>query len=367
MRSADSIGNLAERSSNAYILFTSGSTGTPKGVPVQHSALDAFLKAFFAMPMDLGPNDRFLQMFDLTFDLSLMSYVAPLTIGASIYTVGDEGMKYMSIFQILEDHEITTALMVPSVLGHLRPFFDEIELPHLRYSLFCGEALSDTIATEWQQCVHNATIFNVYGPTEATIFCMTYRHSDKAKALNGIVCIGQPMRDMSMAVVDENGKRVPIGEKGELCLAGPQLTTGYWKNEEKSKEVFIDLEGTRFYRSGDVALEDEEGDFHYLGRVDQQVKIEGFRVELSEIEHWTRTICGIPQLAAVVHSNTMGANEIYVFIESTTPINEADIKDKLKQSIPSYMVPKKIITLERLPLNVNGKIDRKALKNSLLR
>lgn len=359
--------NSAKVNDYAYILFTSGSTGTPKGVPIQHSALDAFLKALFAMPMELGPSDRFLQMFDLTFDLSLMSYVAPLTIGASVYTVGNAGMKYMNIFEILEDHSITAALMVPSVLGHLRPFFEEIDLPLLRYSLFCGEALSDAIAREWQICVPNAIIFNVYGPTEATIFCMTYTHSENAKALNGIVCIGQAMEGMSMAVVDESGRRLSHDEKGELCLAGPQLTDGYWKNPEKTKEVFIHLDGVRYYRSGDIALEDADGDFHYLGRMDQQVKIEGFRVELSEIEHWTRAVCGLPQLAAVVQSNAMGANEVYLFIESATPVEEAPLKEKLKQSIPSYMVPKKIISMSRLPLNVNGKIDRKALKNSVIK
>ncbi len=356
--------NLADEEQIAYILFTSGSTGTPKGVPIKHSALDAFLYALFSMPMELGPHDRFLQMFDLTFDLSLMSYVAPLTLGASIYSVGGEGMKYMRIFQILEDHNISIALMVPSVLGHLRPFFDEIQLPAMKYSLFCGEALSHAIATEWQNCVPNAKIFNVYGPTEATIFCMSYTHGPNAKTTNGIVCIGQAMENMAMTVVDEQGNRVPVGEKGELCLAGPQLTPGYWKNPQKTDEVFIEIEGQRFYRSGDIAMEDEDGDFHYLGRVDQQVKIDGFRVELSEIEHWTRTLSGHSQLAAVIHSNAMGANEIYVFIESVEPVDEGELKEKLKRSIPSYMVPKKILSMERLPLNVNGKIDRKALKQS---
>jgi amino acid adenylation domain-containing protein len=357
--------NKSKNSENAYILFTSGSTGAPKGVPITHHALNAFTEAFFALPLDVKKEDRFLQMFELTFDLSLMSYVIPLTIGASVHTVGDEGMKYMQIFRILEDHDISVALMVPSVLAHLRPYFDEIDLPAMRHNLFCGEALPQSITAEWKKSVPNAQLFNVYGPTEATIFCMSHLYSEQSKATNGILSIGKAMHEMKMAIVDESSIKVGAGEKGELCLAGPQLTAGYWKNPEKSAEVFLELDGTRFYRSGDIALKDEDGEFHYLGRVDQQVKIEGFRVELSEVEHWLRKVSGIAQVAAVVQANEMGAHQIYSFLESEQVIDENELKEKLKSHLPSYMIPKKMISLDTFPLNVNGKIDRKALKASL--
>ncbi len=357
--------NMAKASDDAYILFTSGSTGAPKGVPIKHSALDAFTEAFFAMPLMLKKEDRFLQMFELTFDLSLMCYVIPLTIGASVHTVGDEGMKYMQIFRILEDHAISVALMVPSVLAHLRPYFDEIDLPEMRYNLFCGEALPQGITSEWKRSVPHAELYNVYGPTEATIFCMTHLYGPQSKATNGVLSIGKAMHNMQMTVVDKQGNRLPTGEKGELCLAGPQLTAGYWKNPEKSAEVFLELEGTRYYRSGDIALMDEEGEFHYLGRVDQQVKIEGFRVELSEVEHWLRKVSEIAQVAAVVMANEMGAHQIFSFLETENEVDEQELREELKAHLPSYMIPKKISALAKFPLNVNGKIDRKALKSLL--
>ena len=365
LNSKAALKNLAKSSEDAYILFTSGSTGAPKGVPIQHIALDAFTVAFFEMPLTLSKADRFLQMFELTFDLSLMCYVIPLTIGASVHTVGDEGMKYMQIFKILEDHAISVALMVPSVLAHLRPYFEEIDLPEMRYNLFCGEALPESITREWKRSVPHADLYNVYGPTEATIFCMTHLYGPQSKATNGILSIGKAMHGMKMAVVDENGIRLSSGEKGELCLAGPQLTAGYWKNLEKSAEVFLDLEGTRYYRSGDIALMDEDGEYHYLGRLDQQVKIEGFRVELSEVEHCLRKVSGIAQVAAVVLANEMGAHQIFSFLETENEVDEQELREALKAHLPSYMIPKKINGLAKLPLNVNGKIDRKALKNLL--
>ncbi len=347
---------------NAYILFTSGSTGVPKGVPITVSNLNSFLHAFYAQGYKIDHQDRFLQMFDMTFDLSIMSYMAPLCIGASVYTVPFEGMKYMHVYTLFEKYEITFALLVPSILTHLRPYFDEIALKKMRYSLFCGEALYEDVVLEWAKCIPNAEIQNVYGPTEATIFCMTYdvNRNGNNKSLNGIVCIGKCMENVGAIVAGENFKHIAPLEKGELCLSGSQITPGYWTSELKNKESFFTFEDKRYYRTGDLCFCDEEGDYFYADRLDFQVKIQGFRVELSEIEFHAREF--LKSHAVVVHAqqNELGANQIIMFVENYKYGFE-ELNNYLKTKLPPYMIPAKILSVDQFPLNANGKVDRKAL------
>lgn len=349
----------------AYILFTSGSTGKPKGVPLTHGNLSSFMDSFFALGYDITHSDRFLQMFDLTFDLSVMSYLAPLLKGACVYPVPAEGMKYMSIYTLLEDQEITFSLMVPSMLSYLRSYFEDINLPHLRHSLFCGEALYADIAAEWQQCVPNALIQNVYGPTEATIFCLTYDCVGTIKQYNGMVCIGKPMKNVGTLVVNDENKPVGEGDKGELCLRGGQVTPGYINNPEKNAEAFFIHNNERYYRTGDIVYADADGDYMYCGRADYQVKVKGgFRVELNEVEAHARNYTQLSGVAAVAPVNTMGIAQIYLYLEGFSG-DATEVHGYLKTQMPDYMLPEQIISIEVFPLNNNGKVDRKALTNML--
>ena len=344
----------------AYILFTSGSTGIPKGTPITYDNIDSFATGFYAIGYQLTPQDRCLQMFDLTFDLSVVSYLMPLCAGACVYTLPDKGMKFTNVYSVLEEHNITFALMVPSILSFLRQYFSEIHLPQLRYSLFCGEALSADLVTEWQKCVPNATIDNVYGPTEATIFCTWYRKDTTGTvgATNGVVWIGKPMLGVNTIVADDEGNLVSTGEKGELCLAGNQVTPGYIDNE-KNKTAFFTLNGERYYRTGDLVLLHSDGNYIYCGRSDHQVKIQGFRIELAEIEHHARTAFGC-HAVAIVATSPQGINQIELVLE-TEATNKSDIAGTLKSLMPAYMLPAGIHFVKPLPLNINGKTDRKEL------
>ncbi len=353
--------------STAYLLFTSGSTGIPKGVPISFYNLNSFISAFFAVGYTVSCEDRVLQMFDLTFDLSVMSYVVPLCQGACVYTVSQEGMKYMNVASLLEDESITIALMVPSVITFLRKFFDEIQLPALRYSLFCGEALYADVMTEWKSCIPNAEIHNVYGPTEATIFCMTYNavQSSTIKMDHGIVCIGKAMEGMEAIICDDDGNILENGNVGELCLYGSQLTVGYWGDKATSNKVFFNIENAQgqktFYRTGDVAYKDKEGDTYYCGRRDNQVKIQGYRVELAEIEFAARDILQDKNAAAVAMKDDAGNDVIFLFAENATE-HITGLRAMLQERLPSYMLPTDIYNCAELPLSQNGKIDRKVLK-----
>jgi len=362
---------ISSNSDLAYILFTSGTTGVPKGVPITRANVSGFIDAFLALGYNIDETDRFLQMFDLTFDLSVMSYLVPILKGACIYTIPKEEIKYSYIYQLMDEQNLTVALMVPSMLHYLRPYFEEIHCPAMKYSLFCGEALPLDITKEWGQCLPNAKIVNMYGPTEDTIFCTNYtfdRHQ-KNKAYNGVLCIGKAMKGTQMIIVDNNNEALPDNEKGELCLGGVQLTPGYWKNEEKNKESFfhIEYEGnkTKFYKTGDLCYRDEDGDFMYVGRIDFQTKVQGFRIELSEVELYAKQCIEKTNLVAIAFTNEIGNTEIGLVIESLE-FDTNKLIDSMKSKMPSYMIPTRIKFIKDLPLNVNGKIDRKATKKMFL-
>ena len=351
----------------AYIFFTSGTTGVPKGVPIMFSNLIGFAEAMDALEYyDITEEDRVLQMFELTFDLSVMSYMIPLLKGACVYTIPKDKVKYSYIFELMEDHDLTVMLMVPSILQYLRPYFDEIDCPKMRYSLFCGEALPLDVTAEWSKCIPNARVVNVYGPTEDTIYCTDYeyRNDRENKAHNGVLSIGKSMKGNCTIIVDDDNNILPAGEKGELCLGGVQLTPGYWKNPQKNAEVFfyVDYQGesTRFYRTGDLCVRDDEGDLLYLGRIDFQTKIQGFRVELSEIEFRAKEFLNKKNVVAVAYKNQMTNAEIGMVIESEA-FELEDLKKYLSQKLPSYMLPSEIKFQSTFPLNTNGKTDRKKL------
>jgi amino acid adenylation domain-containing protein len=351
----------------AYLLFTSGSTGVPKGVPITRKNLNSFIHAFDEFDYKISENDRFLQMFELTFDFSVVCYTVPICAGACVYTVPSEGVKFANVYMVLEEHEITFACLVPSVLSYLKPYFDEIKLEKMRYSLFCGETLILDIAESWSKCTPNAKIINAYGPTEATVFCLIYqwdKSNSLKKSFNGGVCIGRPMKNTYAIIIDENQKILPFGEKGELCLSGLQLTKGYWKDDEKNANSFfkaqVDCEEIIFYRTGDLAFQDEESDFMFAGRIDNQIKIQGFRIELGEIEHFAREFIKTNNIVAAAYQNTLGTMQIHLFIENYTG-NVSDVAHYLKENIPEYMVPAKITVVPSFPLNANGKVDRKEL------
>lgn len=273
----------------------------------------------------------------------------------------------MAAYEIIEEQEITVALMVPSVLNFLRPYFEDLDFPKMRYSLFCGEALYGDVVKEWTAIVPNAKVYNVYGPTEATIFCSQYEipRDREIVCANGIVNIGIPLSNTDLIIVDEQLRPAKVGERGELCIGGLQVTQGYIHNESLNQSAFFEYHGRRYYRSGDICFTDESGNLMYSGRLDSQIKIQGFRIELSEIEFQARVAVDPFGVAAVAIADDKGMYEIHLFVNNPN-VNVQETTAILKQKLPVYMVPKQIHGIETFPLNVNGKIDRKLLKASLI-
>jgi D-alanine--poly(phosphoribitol) ligase subunit 1 len=348
----------------AIVFFTSGTTGKPKGVPITRANLAAFVKAFWDIGYTIDYNDRCLQLNNLSFDGSVMTYLFPLMKGACVYTVTPNHLRYIFIAELLTKYSLTVAFMVPSMIRYLKPYFGEIDLPSLRYNLVGGEAVSLDLIQEWSQCIPNATIDIVYGPTENTVFCSYYRYNRDAinKTYNGTLSIGKSMTSGRMIIVDDKNQEIINSKQGELCLSGSQLTPGYLNNPELNKEAFfMHKQGQRFYRTGDICFKDPEGDIMFCGRSDSQVKVQGIRIELGEIEFHSHESLQGQNTVAVAFVNKIGNTEIALFVEGELK-DKQNLLQQLKSKIPQYLMPTLIISHPKFPLNTNGKIDRIELR-----
>lgn len=354
----------------AYILFTSGSTGKPKGVQLSRENIGAFMDSFWKTGISINENDRCLQCFDLTFDVSVQSFLVPLTKGACCFTIPNGQIKYIYAGGLIEDYKLTFGAMAPSMARFLKPYFDEIDLSSLRCCIFTAEACPLALIEEWQTVAPNADIYDFYGPTEATIYCTYYSLSKGGanKTLNGIVSIGKPMANVTAIIIDEQGDIVPRGTKGELCVAGPQVTPGYLNNPTKNAESFFEeeYEGQimRFYHTGDLCYEDPDGDIMYSGRLDHQAKIQGFRVEMGEIEFHAREFLNGTNTVCIAFENAKGLTEIAMFIESSE-FDTSGLIAYMKTKMPQYMIPHHVYFEHTFPLNANGKIDKVVLKSKI--
>jgi amino acid adenylation domain-containing protein len=360
---------VADENAVAYLLFTSGSTGKPKGVMVsQHNGVA--LMDWFQSHYDLGPEDRFSQNFALTFDPSVSDMFAAWWSGACLCVPLDRE-KLKADGYILRSR-LTVWNSVPSIaimmqrMNLLKPG----RFPTLRYSQFCGEGLPPEIAQAWSEAAPNSVLDNLYGPTETTVFCTIYRWDparSPAECVRGLVPIGETFPNTRAFVADENYREVPAGTEGELLIAGDQVTLGYLDDPEKTRASYVIPPGKdeTYYRSGDLFMRPaEDAPLVFLGRIDHQVKVRGHRVELGEVEAALRDISGATQAVAIGWPRTSGgAQGLIAFV--SIPVDVQEMRRRMAERLPDYMVPNEILPLDRFPLNNNGKVDRKALLQHL--
>jgi amino acid adenylation domain-containing protein len=355
----------------AYLLFTSGSTGQPKGVMVAHRNAVPYIDAMVER-YAVTEHDRFSQTFDLTFDLSVHDMFVCWERGACL-CAPTSGQK-MFPGKYITDCGISMWFSVPStaVLMSRLKMLKAGKYPGLRFSLFCGEALPVEIVQKWAEAAPQSIIENLYGPTELTIACTLYRWNNQtspAQSALGVVPIGEPYPGMKVLVADEQQREVAVGESGELLMAGPQLTLGYYKDAQRTAAAFITPPGHSevYYRTGDRVRRPAAGEpMVYLGRVDNQIKIQGYRVELGEVEAILRQEAGVDVAIAVGWPVTAsGADGIVGFLGADSALVDeetvASIRARVISRLPPYMHPSELRLVSEFPLNANGKVDRKAL------
>lgn len=351
----------------AYLMFTSGTTGAPKGIGIRQSNVRAYIDAV-AERYDIQPADRFSQNFELTFDLSVHDMFVCWSRGACLCVPPERTV--MAPARFIREHQLTCWFSTPStaaIMQQLRMLRCGA-FPTLRWSLFCGEPLTAQIADAWQQAASGSTVENLYGPTEATIACTVYTYSavtSPATCVNGIVPIGRPFGHTRVAVIDEQGKLARQGEVGQLLLGGAQVAPGYWRDPERTAGAFVSLDTLEpvgpWYRTGDLATVNARGDLIYRGRVDDQIKIMGHRVELGEVEAVARDGSDARMVVALGWPRTAaGAQGIILFLTGSR-VPDDTILARCKQRLPAYMVPREIHHVDAIPLNANHKVDRQQL------
>lgn len=350
----------------AYIMFTSGTTGMPKGVMVTAGNVNQLITVL-QQRYRFRPDDRMSQAFELTFDLSVFDMFMAWNAGASLCVVPAE--QLMGPVKFIKEKKLTSWFSVPSTAAFMQRMrmLAPGAFPDLRYSLFCGEPLPLASAQAWQAAAPNSVVDNLYGPTEATVACTLQRLADppRVTASRGILAIGLPFPGTECAVVDADLNPVATGEPGELLLAGGQLAKGYFEAEELTATRFPVLQGKRWYRTGDLVYQDAELAFHHLGRIDNQVKVLGNRVELEEIDAHLREVAGTDLVAAVAWPVHAGSAAGIVAFQCGSSISSQALRKAMQQRVPSYMVPQHVHEIEAMPLSSSGKIDRKALLGRL--
>ena len=351
----------------AYLLFTSGTTGKPKGVPVSNGNVTSYVD-HMQHSYDFRTDDRFTQIFDLTFDLSVHDIFLAWSSGACLCVPKDSSSFAMARF--IHEKQPTVWFSVPSVVV----LMDRMRLlkpgtfPSVRHSFFCGEALQVKSAKSWKTAAPQSRMVNLYGPTEATIAISKYDlpgNPDEWKSELGIISLGKIFNGNSFILKGE----VSQAHQGELCLSGRQVVNSYFENEEADQDAYFTepVSREKYYKTGDIVRIDEEGDLYFLGRKDAEVKISGYRVNLKEIENVISGYESVEQ-AVVIYEAADELGIIMAFILSGNKEKnvEKDLDAFCRQKLPWYMVPGKFIFVEEIPLNVNGKVDVTSLKNKYI-
>ncbi|MEW5925947.1 MAG: amino acid adenylation domain-containing protein [Gemmatimonadota bacterium] len=345
----------------AYVIYTSGSTGTPKGVLVEHRSLSNLLHDSVA-GLGVGPGDTTLCLASVSFDVWVYQALVPLATGGAVRMVPrEQAMDPPALVEALED--ATALYAVPSLMRQLAAAVRATHpagLPGMRMVCAGGDVVGAELRAELCEAFPNADVWVAYGPTEATVACSSHRVGKGGEGRN---LIGRPYSNTAMYVVDAAGEPVPVGVPGELWIGGAGVARGYLGRPAPTAAAFVPdafggAPGARLYRSGDRVRWTAEGELEFLGRIDAQVKVRGFRVEPGEIEAALRRHPGVRECAVVAREEG-GDRQLVAYVAGDADVGA--LRERLRAGLPAHMVPAAIVVLDALPLTLSGKLDHRAL------
>lgn len=356
--------NSIDPMQTAYIIYTSGSTGIPKGVEIHHEAFYTFVQSFTEL-WGFSAKDRTLQFSSTGFDVSIIDIWIPLLAGATIILYPDNKIIGKPLLDFIVDHKIDVVpYLPPAVLSTLPTDFP---IGCLHTLSIAGEVPSEQAIKNW---CNRVRLINVYGPTETTVSVVSHLFKDDTNPH----IIGKPLNSADIHILNKELEYVDEGTTGEIYIGGKQVAKGYINKPQETAEVFIEapewMKSTygadyRLYKSGDRAFWRKDGTIEFVGRVDDQVKLRGFRIELKEIEYHIGQLAQVANVAVKVHRPPQGLPVLVAFLElydaDKKHITLEDIRTRLKQSLPTYMLPEKIVLYDKLPLTLTGKIDKSKL------
>jgi amino acid adenylation domain-containing protein len=343
----------------AYLIFTSGSTGQPKGIAIQHCNVVNFLLSMQKQP-GITSQDKLLAVTPISFDISVLELFLPLISGACLVIAAQEQRDGFSLCQRLEQGDISLMQATPAGWQSVLDAGWKGQ-PGLK-ALSGGEILPAQLATQLTQ--KTAALWNMYGPTETTVWSSMAAVNNTAQSK---ITIGRPIANTEIYVLTPNQQLCAFGQTGEIAIAGDGVSSGYYGQPELTVSRFIRIktaEGEkRVYLTGDLGRLTSDGQLQCLGRTDEQIKLRGFRIELTEIDAVMLTLPNIKQVATVLHKHSAGSTLVsyYCSKQPDTQDNELQLLLQLRQQLPAYMLPERLVMLPQLPLTPSGKIDRKAL------
>jgi D-alanine--poly(phosphoribitol) ligase subunit 1 len=348
-----------EKKDPFYILFTSGSTGEPKGVVITLACLEHFVNWMLAEQEFSERAEVFLNQAPFSFDLSVMDLYCSLATGGTLFSISRD---------LIETTWVSTPSFAQMCL--VEDTFAESMLPRVRRFLFCGETLAPQTPAQLLARFPQAQVWNMYGPTEATVATTSIQIDAAILGKYSPLPVGRVMPGTKIFIIDQNGAELSANERGEIMIAGPNVSPGYVGRPDLTARFFFDYRGSRAYKTGDIGRFRDSVLF-FEGRIDEQIKLSGYRIELGDVEANLRTLPNIRDAVVIPVIKSGAAQSLTAFV-TLAKRNEAsdfklahDLRTQLRELLPSYMLPRKFVFLDAFPMTANGKVDRTALAKSL--